>query len=73
MEMARSQRRLVSDADWMLNVRESSPTDVVMRYRHQGGSASDLVGAVVSNGAKGVLRRGWGRLRERAAARRRRS
>jgi hypothetical protein len=70
MEMARSQRRLVTDADWMLNVRESSPTDVVMRYRHQGGSAADLVGAVVGNGAKGVLRRGWGRVRARAAARR---
>jgi len=59
-ELARSQRRLVADADWMLNVRDSSATELMARWRREGGSGSELASAMASAGARrirGALRR----------------
>jgi glycosyltransferase involved in cell wall biosynthesis len=59
-ELARSQRRLVSDADWMLNVRDSSAAEMMARWRQQGGTDSELATAAASAGARrirGALRR----------------
>ena len=72
MGLAHAQRRLVADADWMLNVRDSSPNELLSHWRRQGGSGRGLAGAAVTAGAKRVGRRVWGELRSRGAGARER-
>jgi glycosyltransferase involved in cell wall biosynthesis len=64
-ELARSQRRLIADADWMLNVRDSSAAELLARWRREGGSGSQLATAAASAGARRIRRRLGGGARGR--------
>jgi hypothetical protein len=66
--MARAQRRVVTDAPWMVNVRDLSAEELLSIWRRQGGTGSELVGAAASKGARNVAARTWGEVRTRGAA-----
>jgi hypothetical protein len=66
--MARAQRRLVTDAPWMVNVRDVPADELLSLWRRHGGTGSELVGAAASMRARNVAARTWDEVRSRGSA-----
>jgi hypothetical protein len=59
---------LVIDAEFMVNVRDTSAAEMMARWRQQGGTGPELATAAASAGARRIGRRVFGDLRARGAA-----